>query len=267
MRWNRIRIFPLNLGASPDISDGASGSSNIGADATAGGSGGLLDATSDLGGAGGTGGTGIDGATSDATNDGDTGSPSDAGDARQDGGAGDAGDAGDACVVTNAGVEQCDGLDNDCNGTSDDGAVCGNQCAGATYGGHAYAFCSTARTFADAATDCQSKSMRLARIDDAAENEFLADLAFAGLANAVAHWPWFGASDIATPVQWAFVDGTVFWSGRNNGSAVGGLYTNWASASPSDGSGTYCATLSHGSSLNWVDRTCSGLQPYLCESY
>ena len=109
------------------------------------------------------------------------------------------------------------------------------------------------------------QSMRLARIDDAAENQFLADFAFAGLANAVATWPWFGASDIATPVQWAFVDGTVFWSGRNNGSAVGGLYTNWASASPSDGSGTYCATLSHGSSLNWVDRTCSGLQPYLCE--
>ena len=227
--------------------DGASGSSSDGVDAAAGGGGGLSEAATGNGGGGGTGDTGGVVSTSDA---------------------GDAGDAGDACVVTNGGIERCDGLDNDCNGIEDDGATCGNQCVGATYGGHAYAFCSATHTFADAETDCQSKSMRLARIDDAAENQFLGSLAFAGISNnVVSTWPWFGASDIASPIEWAFVDGTVFWSGRSGGSAVGGLYTNWGSANPGDGSGTYCATLSHSGDLNWVDRGCSNLQPYLCESY
>jgi hypothetical protein len=99
------------------------------------------------------------------------GSPSgDGGPTRSGGATGSGGSAsgdGGACVVTNGGVETCDGLDNDCNGVADDGAVCGSQCIGATYGGHAYAFCSSALNFADAASACQSKSMRLTRVDDA----------------------------------------------------------------------------------------------------
>ncbi len=177
--------------------------------------------------------------------------------------------AGDACVVTNGGVERCDGLDNDCNGVIDDGSVCGSQCIGATYGGHAYAYCSTPRSFGDATTDCSAKSMRLARVDDAAENQFLGGLAFAAYpgVNTVTIWPWIGAADRATPGEWFWPDGTVFWSGTKSGSPVGGLFSNWASASPGDGSGTYCATVQHTASLAWVDRGCSNVQPYLCEAY
>jgi hypothetical protein len=63
------------------------------------------------------------------------------------------------------------------------------------------------------------------------------------------------------------MDGTVFWSGAKGGSPVGGLYSNWASASPGDSTGTSCATLTHSGTLTWVDRGCSNIQPYLCEAY
>ena len=72
---------------------------------------------------------------------------------------------------------------------------------------------------------------------------------------------------MSSPVQWLFADGTVFWTGRNSGSAVAGLYTNWASASPSDGSGSYCATMNNAGGNVWVDRRCTNLQPYVCEAY
>jgi hypothetical protein len=176
--------------------------------------------------------------------------------------------AGEACVVTNGGIEVCDGLDNDCDGVVDNGGVCGPGCTGTTFGGHAYAFCTTAHIFNDATSDCASKSMRLARVDDAAENQFLYAIAFANPANtSTAFWPWIGGHDIATPLEWLWADGTAFWAGRNNGSAVAGLYSNWASASPTDASGTYCTTMQRGGNGTWVDRGCSNLQPYFCEKY
>jgi hypothetical protein len=196
--------------------------------------------------------------------------------------AGDAGDASgatgddaapgaDAAVATDAtgadGADAADAVAPDADAAfAGDGAL--GSCTGATYGGHAYAFCPTPRSFGDAATDCASKSMRLARVDDAAEDVFLGSIAFgAGSYNSPSIWPWIGASDIATPIEWQWTDGTVFWTGRNSGSAVGILYNNWASASPTDGSGTYCAVIQNTASLKWVDRGCSGAQPYLCEAY
>jgi hypothetical protein len=176
--------------------------------------------------------------------------------------------SGEGCVVTNGGVEICDGLDNDCDGVVDNGGVCGAGCTGATYGGHVYASCTTPVPFSGAATDCASKSMRLVRVDDAAENQFLYSIAFANPANlSNAFWPWIGGSDIATPVEWMWADGTVFWTGRNNGSAVGGLYTNWAAAAPTDASGTYCTAMQRGGNGTWVDRGCANVQPYFCEGY
>lgn len=177
-------------------------------------------------------------------------------------------DGADGRVVTNGGVEICDGLDNDCDGIVDNGGVCGAGCTGATYGGHAYACCTTPVAFDAAAADCASKSMLLVRVDDAAENQFLYDIAFANPANtSTAYWPWIGGHDIATPVEWMWADGTVFWTGRNNGSPVAGLYSNWASAAPTDASGTYCTTMQRGGNGTWVDRGCANVQPYFCEGY
>lgn len=201
-----------------------------------------------------------------AVGDATLGEDADASGGPKDGTASDA--AGEGCVVTNGGVEVCDGLDNDCDGVVDNGSVCGPGCTGATWGGHAYASCTTALGFNAAATDCASKSMRLARVDSAAENQFLYAIAFANPANtSTAFWPWIGGHDIATPVEWQWADGTVFWMGRNNGSLVAGLYSNWASAAPTDASGTYCTVMQRGGNGTWVDRGCANVQPYFCESY
>jgi hypothetical protein len=146
----RVRLVQRrDLGTSEGSGGGAAGSS---------GGNGTSDAASgfDSGTTGGMTGSGGAASTGGSTSSG--GATGSGGSASGDGG---------ACVVTNGGVETCDGLDNDCNGVADDGAVCGSQCIGATYGGHAYAFCSSALNFADAASACQSKSMRLTRVDDA----------------------------------------------------------------------------------------------------
>ena len=244
-------------------SDGGGASQNgAGGAVSAGGAtndGGTRDASNGAGGAASSGGaTGPGGAS--------TGGAGASGGVVGSGGSGD----GSVCTITNSGAETCDGLDNDCNGVTDDGGICGPTCTGATYGGHAYAFCSTTRTFAAAETDCVAKAMRLAKIDDSAENTFLAGIAFTAYApayNTASIWPWFGAYDSANPVQWQFLDGTVFWSGKSNGSAVGGLYSNWGAANPGDTSGTYCATLNHATGFAWIDRTCTELRAYLCEAY
>jgi hypothetical protein len=245
-------------------SGGASGASgSAGAGAASGGGG------AQSGGAANDSGTGDSSTAGGATGSrGGTGSGgvTDSGGTAGNGGSADA----SVCTVTNGGVETCDGLDNDCNGVTDDGGICGPTCTGASYGGHAYAFCSTPRTFADAETNCVAKAMRLARIDDDAENSFLAGIAFAAYApsyNTASIWPWFGAYDSATPVQWQFVDGTVFWSGKASGSAIGGLYTNWGSANPGDATGTRCGTLNHATGFAWIDRLCTELRAYLCEAY
>lgn len=180
----------------------------------------------------------------------------------------DAAPGADAAVAPDAtGADAADAVAPDADAAfAGDGSL--GPCTGATYGGHAYAYCPTPRSFADAATDCASRSMRLARVDDAAEDVFLGSIAFsAGSNNSPSIWPWIGASDIATPVEWQWADGTVFWTGNNTGSAVGGLYSNWTSTSPKDGSGTYCAVMQHTASLKWGDGPCSSLQPYLCEAY
>ena len=155
--------------------------------------------------------------------------------------------------------------------TGNDGATTtgdAGPCTSATHGGHDYVFCPTPLEFADARTDCEARGMRLTRIDDAAENQFVGGIAFAPYPsgyNNVNIWPWFGSYDIANPIEWHWVDGTVFWEGRNNGTPVGGMYQNWASASPGDGTGVTCIAANH--DFAWVDRACTQLHPYVCEAY
>jgi hypothetical protein len=112
--------------------------------------------------------------------------------------------------------------------------------------------------------------MRLVRVDDDPENQFVASIAFAGYApgvNAPSMWPWLGGAARATPVEWFWSDGAVFWSGRANGSPAGGLYSNWGSANPGDTTGTRCVTMDRTSKVAWVDRVCAELHPYVCEAY
>ena len=117
-----------------------------------------------------------------------------------------------------------------------------------------------------ARSDCAAKGMRLVRVDDMAENSWLASVAFAGASSSAEYWSWLGASDLAVVGEWRWTDGALFWLGGSNGSAQSGLYANWLNNSPTDvGAATDCGILQY-SSL-WRDLDCARLQPYACEQY
>ena len=109
--------------------------------------------------------------------------------------------------------------------------------------------------------------MRLARIDDAAENAWILSIAFANVTDVSSeYWPWIGGTDLSVVGEWRWIDGRLFWLGGSNGAAQGGLYENWAAGSPtSSGAATDCAILQHAG--YWTDYDCARLEPYVCEQY
>ena len=147
------------------------------------------------------------------------------------------------------------------------GGTAGAACTPQTFSGHGYAFCFAPLAWTGASGDCAVKGMRLARIDDAAENTWMQSVAFAGISSTSSiYWPWIGATDQAVVGEWRWSDGALFWLGGSNGSAQGGLYVNWVAGSPtSGGAATDCGILQHGAF--WTDLGCSNMQPYVCEQY
>jgi hypothetical protein len=109
--------------------------------------------------------------------------------------------------------------------------------------------------------------MRLARIDDVAENTWARSMAFANVSSiSSVYWPWLGGTDQVVVGEWRWTDGALFWLGGSNGSAQGGLYANWVAGSPTKGgAATDCAVLQHADF--WTDFACTNVQPYLCERY
>ncbi len=183
--------------------------------------------------------------------------------------AGDAGATSGACVETNGGVEACDGLDNDCNDLVDDGDPCEAGCFAGAQAGTGYMFCGVVVTLTEAAATCAQTGMTLIRIDDAAENEWVRATAFADPTVAASLFFVLGGTDAALEGDWRWPDGEAFWSGDRNGSAVGGLYTNWGVGEPNDmggGAGEACMAMT--ADGTWSDIRCSGTSsemPFGCE--
>jgi len=129
---------------------------------------------------------------------------------------------------------------------------------------HAYRFCSVARTWADAESRCETAGMRLARVDDAAENAWIRASAD-GLGIGYA---WLGMADPTHTSVWQWVDGTIFWMGDETGGPVGGLYENWNAAHPTGTTIRACGGLLSGQYAGeWDDRSCSSVLAYVCEAY
>ena len=172
------------------------------------------------------------------------------------GGGGSGGGTGGSC-----GAEKCNGLDDDCNGTPDNG-VCSTGCKGMTYQGHGYAFCTTAKDLSKAAEDCVAQKMKIARPNNDAENTWLRTTATtSGLAAF-----WLGATDWTTEGQWSWPDGTLFWIGGANGApAAGGLYVNWAAGQPAGSGAGDCMQMD--ASGTWGEVSCGKTAPYVCEDY
>jgi len=263
------------LGGSSIAGSGGSTIAGSGGSSIAGSGGSSIAGT---GGSGATGGTGVSGAagrggTSGSSAGGAGGSGaggtggaggSGAGGAGGTGGAGGSG-AGGTGGAGGSGAGGAGGAGGSSAGGT--GGLAGASCTPATYGGHAYAFCFTPLPWSSASNDCSVKGMRLARIDDAAENAWMQSIAFANVPDVSSqYWPWIGGTDLAVVGEWRWTDGALFWLGGSNGAAQGGLYENWVAGSPTtNGAATDCAILQHAGF--WTDYDCDRLEPYVCEQY
>jgi hypothetical protein len=200
----------------------------------------------------------------------------------------DAGDAAapapaDAAAACSRQAELCDGLDNDCDGSSDEGNACAGTCAGFALEGHGYMFCSDSVVRDDAAGRCEQQGMHLAWIETPEENEFLVERIAAADVPAAADeeiLTYLGGSDADVEGSWLW-RGTAtipnsfqFWQGQaadNGGRSVGGAYANWSPTEPNNTDGDEnCAVLSvlgNNNRLpgNWDDRACDSALPFVCE--
>jgi len=244
---------------------GASGTTSGGSTGLAGGSG--RGGSSALGGEAGssTGAAGKGaGATSNggsATSGGNAGSGGTTGSSGIGGLSGNGGSAGNG-GTTSAGTSGSGGF-------AGSGGTCGvSGCTCASFGGHSYWFCSTPAQRSDALTVCVGGGLSLARIDDSTENAWILSTALSlGMISPTtvpADLLFTGANDIATADNWQWADGTQFWSGSSTGSAANGLYSNWASSNPQSSTTRRCAGMFYDG--HWQSRSCTALQPYVCES-
>jgi hypothetical protein len=160
---------------------------------------------------------------------------------------------------------ECDGNDGDCDGVVDDDAASDCPCAHANSpDGHSYFFCSADATWIAARNICEGRGYILAHIDDAAENQWIADR----LPNGDGYW--IGATDDAA----YSTEGTFVWyDDAPPRTAV--PYSNWSMNEPSNGGGIEnCAeidrdvTPSSGVRGGWNDDDCpaTGGQGYVCEA-
>jgi Zn-dependent metalloprotease len=123
--------------------------------------------------------------------------------------------------------------------------------------GRAYWFCDEETTFADAVAACQTVGMSLARVIDSAENQFIRGHA--------SGWTWLGATDSAQEGDWRWLEGNaLFWTGGQNGHAVGSLYSKWSSGKPTGyGNDSDCLAMSTNGS--WSPEKCDHEKEWVCE--
>ncbi|HWZ90628.1 MAG TPA: C-type lectin domain-containing protein, partial [Polyangiaceae bacterium] len=138
------------------------------------------------------------------------------------------------------------------------------DCSCQSFVGHTYWFCTTPTGRDAAQTVCAGGGLDLVRIDDRTENAWVFGTALGLSLVSPTGTPidllFTGANDSVTLDDWQWQDGTLFWSG---GAPVGGLYSNWAGGSPQSSSARRCGGMLY--TGEWQARSCTALQPFVCE--
>lgn len=170
--------------------------------------------------------------------------------------------------------EICDGgLDNDCNPqtveTESTGAcrsAVANQChvqkRGEGQHATAYLFCFAPRNWESAQRVCDESGMRLTRIDDRDENDWIWTTFDAKNVSKTTYW--IGASDRQQEGHWQTEAG--FYRPRE---AL--PYANWLSGQPDDRDGEDCVQVYYREGgvpdRKWNDDECFDSQNFVCERY
>ena len=156
------------------------------------------------------------------------------------------------CDDTDAAVhplaaERCgDAVDNDCDGTVDNLAVC---CISTTPETDRYVLCTEPLSWAEAAAQCAAEGASMVVLDSAEEDGWLDE---------VVDWLdapiWIGATDATQEGRWDALDG----------SAV--PFHDWASGEPDGDAGDDqdCAVIEPASE-QWADRACDEAHAWVCE--
>lgn len=115
-------------------------------------------------------------------------------------------------------------------------------------GGGCYRVITTAKTRANALTDCQSDGGSLAKIDSSGENSTVYSLMTAD--------SWIGANDIASEGAWVWADGSAL------------AYNNWNTGEPNDAGGTQDCGVIYFSTApqKWDDDNCALTKQAICEA-
>ena len=142
-----------------------------------------------------------------------------------------------------------------------------SDCPCFSYGGHAYRFCRAPQPRSAAEANCASQGMRLVRVDNEAENQWV-------YATKVAQnfmTTWIGANDIVTEGDWRWPDNVQFWTGKAGAAGagpVGNLYNAWevSRSEPNQNGDEDCAAYWY-TDAGWADLTCTDAYSYVCELY
>jgi hypothetical protein len=157
--------------------------------------------------------------------------------------------------VSPAATEECNGIDDDCDGTLDNAADC--PCTLQMRAGHSYLFCAYRSDWDDARTSCMEwDNFRLVTIDDADEQTWVYDRAYE---IHTWYWWWIGYNDRSVEDSFEWDDGST------------SSFDFWAGGQPDDAYGEDCVHM-YDWSGRWndldcdIDRYWSTNIYYICES-